>query len=78
MIAHPEAIPPTGWAAVLASRRGSCTFFSLWESSESAEPHLEDGTAYRPPRLTNLDKIENHHVGVPAGAVAAGTGGAPW
>ena len=34
------------------------------------QPHLEDGTTYRPLRPTKLDKTENLHDEVQAGPVA--------
>ena len=37
--------------------------------SQSPQPHLEDGTTYRPLRPTKLDKIKNLHLEVQAGGV---------
>ena len=33
------------------------------------QPHLEDGSAYRPLRPTKLDKIKNLHAEIHTGAV---------
>ena len=45
---------------------------SLWQGSQSPQPHLEDGTTYDPLRPTRLDKIENFQLEIQTGAVGGG------
>ena len=43
-----------------------------YQGLQAAQPHLEDGSVYRPLRPTRLDEIKNFHLAVQASGVAKG------